>query len=72
MVIMSKTGTVKWFNPEKGYGFITVDDGSPDAFVHRTAVEQAGLSTLAENQKVEFDLQEDKGKMSAVNLKLVE
>ena len=68
---MSKTGIVKWFNPDKGYGFIVLDDGSPDAFVHISEVEKAGLSRLNENQKVELDLQENKGKMSAVNLKVV-
>jgi CspA family cold shock protein len=68
---MSKTGTVKWFNPEKGYGFITLDDGSPDAFVHMSEVEKAGLNSLSENQKVEFELQEIKGKMAAVNLKVL-
>ncbi len=68
---MSKTGTVKWFNPEKGYGFIMIDDGSPDAFVHMSEVEKVGLTTLSENQKIEFELQENKGKMAAVNLKLI-
>lgn len=66
---MSKTGIVKWFNADKGYGFIALDDGSPDAFVHISEVEKAGLSNLNENQKIEFDLQENKGKMSAVNLR---
>lgn len=66
---MSKTGIVKWFNPDKGYGFIALDDGSPDAFVHISEVEKAGFNTLNENQKVEFELQENKGKMSAVNLR---
>jgi CspA family cold shock protein len=68
---MSKTGIVKWFNPEKGYGFITLDDGTPDAFIHISEVEKAGLRTLSENQKVEFELQENKGKMAAVNLKVL-
>lgn len=68
---MKKTGTVKWFNTEKGYGFIVQDDGAPDTFVHISEVEKAGLRTLTENQKVEFDLQENKGKMAAVNLKLI-
>ncbi|MCE3230462.1 MAG: cold-shock protein [Alphaproteobacteria bacterium] len=71
MSSIRKTGTVKWFNPTKGYGFITLDDGTPDAFVHVSEVEKAELSTLAENQKVEFELQENKGKMAAVNLKLI-
>ena len=64
------TGTVKWFNPTKGFGFIQADDGSKDVFVHISAVEQAGLSTLAENQKIEYDLVKGKdGKSSAANLK---
>ena len=63
------TGTVKWFNPTKGYGFIEPSDGSKDAFVHISAVEQAGLTTLNEGQKVEYELvpRED-GKSSAENL----
>jgi len=64
-------GTVKWFNPVKGFGFIAPDDGSKDAFVHISAVERAGLQTLKEGQKVSFDLEAGKqGKTSAVNLKL--
>jgi CspA family cold shock protein len=51
------TGTVKWFNPVKGYGFIEPEDGSKDAFVHVSAVERAGLTSLNEGQKVSFDLQ---------------
>jgi len=63
------TGTVKWFNPTKGYGFIEPEDGSKDAFVHISAVERAGLSTLREGQKVEFELVPgEKGKSSAENL----
>ncbi len=63
------TGTVKWFNPIKGFGFIQPDDGSKDAFVHISAVEQAGLSSLREGQKVEFDLVPGRnGKASAENL----
>ena len=69
---MSK-GTVKWFNNQKGFGFIQPDDGGRDAFVHISAVERAGLGTLNEGQKVEFDLVSDRksGKMSADNLKAV-
>jgi CspA family cold shock protein len=64
------TGTVKFFNENKGYGFITPDGGGSDAFVHITAVERAGFRSLRENQRVSYDLQEDRrGKMSAVNLK---
>ncbi len=64
------TGTVKWFNPTKGYGFIQPDDGSKDVFVHISAVERSGLGSLNENQKVEFELEQGRdGKTSAVNLK---
>ena len=63
------TGTVKWFNPAKGYGFIEPDDGGKDAFVHISAVERAGLNTLQEGQKVSFELQPGRdGKSSAENL----
>jgi CspA family cold shock protein len=56
-------GTVKFFNPDKGYGFIKPDDGGPDIFVHVTAVEQAGLRTLSEGQKIRFEIEPDrKGK----------
>jgi CspA family cold shock protein len=68
------TGTVKWFNPEKGFGFIAPDDGGADAFVHVSAVERAGLPPLREGQKVNYDLVADKrsGKSSAANLSLVD
>ncbi len=68
------TGTVKWFNATKGFGFIQPDDGGKDAFVHISAVERAGLSNLAEGQKLQFDLVSDRrsGKMSADNLKAVD
>ena len=64
------TGTVKWFNGTKGYGFIQPDEGGPDVFVHISAVERAGLRSLNEGQKVTFELERDKrsGKMSAGNL----
>jgi CspA family cold shock protein len=66
------TGTVKWFNTQKGYGFIVPDDGSgKDIFVHISAVERSGLRGLNEGQKVEYDLQNDKGKTAAVNIKAV-
>jgi CspA family cold shock protein len=67
------TGTVKWFNAQKGFGFIQPDDGGKDAFVHISAVERAGLGTLSEGQKLEFELVTDRrsGKMSADNLKTV-
>jgi CspA family cold shock protein len=63
------TGTVKWFNPAKGYGFIAPDNGSKDAFVHISALERAGLSTLREGQKVQYELVPGRnGKSSAENL----
>ena len=67
------TGTVKFFNESKGYGFIAPDGGGNDAFVHMTAVERAGMRSLRENQRVSYDLQQDnRGKMSAVNLQPAE
>jgi len=64
------TGTVKFFNPTKGFGFIAPQDGSKDVFVHISAVERAGLSTLSENQKVSFEVERGvNGKVSATNLK---
>jgi len=66
-------GTVKFFNMAKGYGFIAPEDGSKDAFVHISALERAGISSLGEGQKVEYELQSgQKGKSSAENLKLVD
>lgn len=63
---LMSTGKVKWFNDQKGYGFITPDDGSKDLFVHHTAILGEGFKTLAENQAVEFDVQEsDKGPRAA-------
>ena len=66
------TGTVKWFNATKGYGFIQPEDGSKDVFVHISAVERAGLKTLFEGQKVQFELATNKGKTAAANLKLLD
>ena len=64
------TGTVKWFNPQKGYGFIEPEDKSTDVFVHITAVQSSGMDGLAENQAVSYDLETgENGKTSAVNLK---
>jgi cold shock protein len=66
-----QTGTVKWFNAQKGYGFIQPDKGGPDVFVHISAVERAGMNSLDEGQKVNFEVVADKrtGKSSAGNLK---
>jgi cold shock protein len=66
-------GTVKWFNSQKGYGFIQPDDGGRDVFVHISAVERAGMHGLNEGQKVSFDLEADRrtGKSSAANLRAV-
>jgi len=65
-------GTVKFFNDSKGYGFIQPDEGSGDAFVHITAVERAGMRTLQKDQRVSYDLEEDRrGKTSAVNLQSI-
>ena len=67
------TGTVKFFNENKGYGFIAPDGGGNDAFVHISAVERSGMHTLRQDQRVSYDLQEDRrGKMAAVNLKAAE
>ena len=68
------TGKVKWFNAQKGYGFIQPDDGGKDAFVHISAVERAGLRGLNEGQKIGFDLVADRrsGKMAADNLREIE
>ncbi|MBX3595725.1 cold-shock protein [Sphingomonas sp.] len=66
---MSTTGTVKFFNADKGYGFIAPDNGGADAFVHITAVERAGMITLNQDQRVQYELEADRrGKMAAVNL----
>ena len=62
-------GTVKWFNSTKGYGFIRPESGDKDVFVHITALEKAGLSTLHEGQKISYDIAVNKGKSSAVNIK---
>jgi cold shock protein len=67
------TGTVKFFNESKGYGFIAPDGGGNDAFVHISSVENSGMRTLHENQRVSYELQQDRrGKMAAVNLKEAE
>ncbi|MBI1216727.1 MAG: cold-shock protein [Alphaproteobacteria bacterium] len=64
-------GTVKWFNPTKGFGFIQPDNGGPDVFVHISAVEQSGLRGLNEGQKISYDVVVERGKNAAANLKEV-
>jgi CspA family cold shock protein len=63
------TGTVKWFNDAKGFGFLTQDNGGDDVFVHHTAIQMDGFKTLAEGQKVEFDLQKGPKGLSALNVR---
>ncbi len=65
------TGIVKWFNPNKGYGFIQPEQGGSDVFVHITALEKAGLNTLNEGQHISYELATNKGKTSAVNLQVI-
>ncbi len=65
-------GIVKWFNPMKGFGFIQPDQGGADAFVHISALERAGMTTLNEGARISYDLATEKGKTSAVNLKLAQ
>ena len=65
------TGTVKWFNATKGFGFIQPDGGAKDVFVHITAVQAAGLQGLSDNQKVSFEVRNERGKEAAANLKLL-
>lgn len=70
---MAKTGTVKFFNADKGYGFIQPDDGSADSFVHITAVQAAGMDTLNNNQRLNYDVEMGRnGKESAINLSSVD
>jgi cold shock protein len=64
-------GTVKWFNTTKGYGFIQPSNGGSDVFVHISAVQRAGLQSLADGQKVEYELQSERGKTAAVDLKIL-
>ncbi|PHR94153.1 MAG: cold-shock protein [Robiginitomaculum sp.] len=66
------TGTVKWFNTTKGYGFIAPDEGGNDVFVHITALEKAGLRGLSDGQKVNFDLEENRGKQAAANISVAD
>ncbi len=63
------TGTVKWFNPTKGFGFIEPKDGGKDVFVHISAVEQSGMGSLDEGQEIEYEVQSERGKESATNLR---
>ncbi len=67
-----KTGSVKWFNPSKGYGFISTDGGGKDIFVHISALETSGIKNLSENQKVSYDEARNKDKISAGNIKLID
>ncbi len=66
------TGTVKWFNANKGYGFICPDEGGKDVFVHITALEQAGLRQLNDGQKVSYEIAENRGKEAAADIRLVD
>lgn len=69
MLVMPQQGTVKFFNADKGYGFIQPDDGSPDSFVHISAVQAAGMQTLNKDQRLNFEIEQGRnGKASAVNL----
>ena len=69
-VIVMATGTVKWFNLDKGYGFITPQDGGKDVFLHITAVQAAGLNSVNDGQKVSYEVAMERGKAAATNLKL--
>ncbi len=64
------SGTVKWFNAQKGFGFIQPSDGGKDVFVHISALERAGITTLNDGQKVSFDVQMERGKAAATNIKV--
>ena len=67
----SKTGKVKWFNPKKGYGFVDQDDDEKDMFLHITALQKANISVLNEGDKISYDVEEENGRESAVNLKQI-
>jgi CspA family cold shock protein len=66
------TGIVKWFNPTKGFGFIQPEGGDKDVFVHISALEKAGLRTLKENQRVSYELESNKGRVSATNIEVLD
>ncbi len=68
---MKHTGTVKWFSPEKGYGFICPDGGGKDVFIHMSALRIAGIDNLNDNQKVEYEVVKDKGRESATNIVVI-
>ena len=67
----SKTGKVKWFNPKKGYGFVDQDDDEKDMFLHITALQKANISVLIEGDKISFDVEDENGRQSAVNIKQI-
>jgi len=67
----SKTGKVKWFNPKKGYGFVDQDDDEKDMFLHITALQKANISVLNEGDKLSYDVEEENGRQSAVNIKQI-
>lgn len=69
---MASTGTVKWYNSQKRFGFIVPDEGGKDIFVHATALEEVGIHTLDEGQRVQYDLADNRGRMTAVNIKFVD
>lgn len=69
---MAQGGTVKWFNPTKGFGFIVPEDGGNDIFVHISEVEKAGLKALDEGQKVQFELQDNRGRQAAADIQVAE
>jgi len=69
---MAQSGTVKWFNPTKGFGFIVPENGGNDVFVHISAVEAAGLKSLEEGQKIQFEVEDNRGREAAADLQVVE
>ena len=67
----SKTGKIKWFNPKKGYGFVDQDDDEKDMFIHITALQKANISVLNEGDKISYDVEDENGRQSAVNIKQI-